>query len=71
MSIVVDDHDRRLAEALAVAGYPRSVIDMARKGHWSDFKSPLAVPKMELVKMLRLDNQGELAKRVEAGEFDG
>lgn len=65
------DHNRRLAEALSVEGYPRSVVDMARRGHWSDFESPLDLPKIELVAMLRTDGHHDLAERVVQGEFDG
>lgn len=64
-------HNAKLAAALSEVGYPRSVIDMARRGHWSDFDSPLALPKMELVKMLETDGHRELAKRAAEGEFDG
>lgn len=73
----VDDHDRRLGEALREADFPQETIDRARKGHWSDFKSPLEAPKLELVEMLeRHSRQGNekalpLAERVKTGEFDG
>jgi len=67
----VDDHDRRLGEALAEAGYPQSTVDKARAGHWSDFKTELATPKIDLVGMLRRDGHDQLARRVEAGDFDG
>lgn len=73
----VDDHDRRLGEALRDAGFPQGTIDKARKGLWSDFKSPLDAPKMELVAMLERHRQsgnakaGDLIERVKTGEFDG
>lgn len=73
----VDDHDRRLGEALEAAGFPEETVNRARKGHWSDFKSPLPGPKLELVEMLnRHGEQGNLAAldlipRVMQGEFDG
>lgn len=68
---MVNDHDRRLAEALDRAGYPPSIVDKARQGHWSDFKTPLAFPKLELVTFLERDGHRDLADRVKQGEFDG
>jgi hypothetical protein len=67
----VDDHDRRLGEALAVEGFPEATVNKARKGYWSDFKSPLDLPKMELVGMLERHGKRDLIKRVTEGEFDG
>lgn len=73
----VDDHDARLGEALREADFPQETIDRARKGHWSDFKSRLEAPKLELVEMLeRHVRQGNekasaVIKRVVQGEFDG
>jgi hypothetical protein len=67
----VDGHDQRLAEALKEAGYPESVIDRAKMGEWSDFKTELVAPKMDLVAMLHRDGHDDLAERVKTGEFDG
>lgn len=67
----VDPHDAALGRALAEAGYPPSVVDQARRGHWSDFKTELALPKVELVGMLRRDGHEQLAQRVIHEEFDG
>lgn len=69
--MATDDHDRRLAAALAEVGYQQSTLDLARAGHWSDFKTELATPKLDLVAMLRRDGHDELAHRVIDGEFDG
>lgn len=63
--------DAKLADALQEAGYPTSVLSKARRGHWSDYRSPLNLPKMELVSMLREDGHDDLADRAEAGDFDG
>ena len=68
---IVDDHDRRLAEALEEVGYPPSIVQKAREGHWSDFKSPLDAPKLELGDMLHEDGHIELRRRMMEGEFDG
>jgi hypothetical protein len=70
----VDEHDRRLGEAMEKAGFSVETVNKARQGRWSDFKSPLDAPKLELVEMLRsgrFGNQEALAQRVIAGEFDG
>lgn len=69
--MATDDHDRRLAAELEQLGYPASILDKAREGHWSDFKSPLALPKMELASMLHRDGHEPLRRRVMNGEFDG
>ncbi len=68
---MVDAHDARLAQALEDAGYGPSAVARAREGYWSDFKSTLAFPKVNLVGMLQDDDELDLAKRVVAGEFDG
>lgn len=69
--MAVDLHDAALGEALGAVGYPPSVVAQARRGHWSDFKTHLATPKMDLVAMLRADGHEDLAQRVATGEFDG
>lgn len=69
--MATDDHDRRLAAELEQLGYPASIVDQAREGHWSDFKSPLALPKVKLVTMLHRDGHSRLRERVMRGEFDG
>lgn len=68
---MVDPHDAALGRALAEVGYPNSVVEKARAGYWSDFKTPLVAPKMELVAMLTTDGHNDLAERVKTGEFDG
>lgn len=66
-----DQHDHLLAEALKEAGYPESVCAKARAGHWSDFKTELAFPKMDLCEMLHADGHDDLRRRVMDGDFDG
>jgi hypothetical protein len=68
---MVDPHDAALGRALKEAGYPPSVVNQARRGHWSDFKTDLAAPKMDLAAMLAEDGHMELRQRVINGEFDG
>lgn len=68
---MIAPHDAKLGRELEAAGYPPSTVALARRGHWSDFKTPLATPKIDLVAMLRFDGHDKLAERVVAGEFDG
>jgi hypothetical protein len=68
---MVAAHDAALGRALAEVGYPPSVVNQARRGYWSDFKTELATPKMDLAAMLATDGHMELRQRVINGEFDG
>lgn len=68
---MIDRHDAKLGEALAEVGYPASVVERARAGEWSDFKTQRATPKMDLAAMLATDGHMALRARVIAGEFDG
>ena len=63
--------ERKLEEAMREERMNATAIKMARDGYWSDFKSPLDFPKVELVNMLRESKRYEFAERVENGEFDG
>lgn len=67
----VDHCDRLLAEALEEKGYPESVLAKARAGHWSDFKTDLPFPKMDLCEMLHADGHDDLRRKVMDGDFDG
>lgn len=68
---VVAEVDRRLATAMREAGLPDSTAERAETGLWSDFRSPLALPKMELVAVLERHGADDLVNRVKKGEFDG
>lgn len=60
----------RLAEALKAAGAPPDMISRASEGYYDDFKSPLAMPEMQL----RLDalalGLDSIAEGVLRGEWD-
>lgn len=78
----------RLARALEVLqretglGYPLArVIDLARKGHYDDYKTTIAYPQTELVRDLAglvnlgmpaevVERVGAFIGRVQNGEFD-
>jgi hypothetical protein len=49
---------------------PVAMIARARAGYYDDFRSELATPIIQLVADLRAIHQDDLARRVEAGEFD-
>lgn len=72
--MAVPAHDARLGEALKALGYPPSTVDKAREGYWSDFKTELATPKIDLVGMLerdKFDGYEDVVKQVVTGGFDG
>lgn len=65
--------NEKLARELEQLGH-RNMADAARQGHYSDFNSKLALPKMALVSELRAigtQRAKALAERVISGEFDG
>jgi hypothetical protein len=69
--------DEDLAEALEAIGL-KATAALARTGRYSDFRSPLATPKMDLVEeILHAPGAADtaarvaLARRVSRGEFDG
>jgi hypothetical protein len=53
------------------AGMPDSTAEVAETGAYSDFRTELASPKMELVAVCRRHSCETLARRVMDGEFDG
>lgn len=63
--------EHKLAEALKEVGYPESVVAKARGGHWSDFRTELPFPKMDLAEMLYADGHEDLRRKVIDGDFDG
>lgn len=56
----------RLAQALEEAKDPalRKMVELARKGHYDDFKSSLAFPLVQLAADLRAAGHPELVQRV-------
>lgn len=63
----------KLARALEEAGDPKlaKMIERARDGFYSDYESPLALPELTLVRDLAAAGHPDLARRAQAGEFDG
>jgi hypothetical protein len=68
---MIAPHDAALGKALREVGYPPSVVDKAHRGYWSDFKSTIAFPKLDLAAMLERDGHLALRQRVIQGDFDG
>lgn len=62
----------KLARALEALDDPalRDMIKLARRGHYHDFLSPLALPETQLVADLRQAGHEATAQRVIAGDFD-
>ncbi len=62
---------QRLREALFEAGFSE-LAARAGRGEFDDFRSPHALPKMELIRLLcKRGRRGrEFAERVKSGEFD-
>lgn len=60
----------RLAEALKAAGAPPDMISRAREGYYDDFKSPLAMPEMQLVQDAREHGLTTIVEGVYRGEWD-
>lgn len=59
-----------LARALEAAGAPAEMIQRARQDFYHDYKSPLAMPEMQLYKEARAAGLHGIAEGVMAGEFD-
>jgi hypothetical protein len=62
----------RLARALEALNDPNlaGMIEKARAGYYDDFKSPLALPEIQLVQDLIALGRRDFAQRVVDGEFD-
>ena len=60
----------RLAQALEQSGAPASMIEAARAGYYDDFKSPLAMPEMQLLHDARAAGLESIAQGVMRGEWD-
>lgn len=60
----------RLAAALKEAGAPPDMISRALEGYYDDFKSPLAMPEMQLLADARALGLDSIAEGVMRGEWD-
>jgi hypothetical protein len=60
----------RLALALIQVGAPPQMVTHAREGYYDDYRSPLAMPIMQLVHDARAAGLEKIADRAIDGEFD-
>ena len=60
----------RLARHLEAEGLPADMVEKARQGYYDDFKSPLAMPQMQLLTDLRAHGRDDLTPAVIDGEWD-
>jgi hypothetical protein len=60
----------KLAQALAEADAPSSMIAAAREGRWDDYLSPHPFPQVLLIEDLRANGLEHLIDRVKDGDFD-
>lgn len=47
-----------------------SIIELAKEGHYHDFQSDIAMPKMQLIEDLREAGLTELVQKVADGVYD-
>lgn len=59
-----------LAQALEEAGAPPYMVTLAREDHYHDFKSPLAMPEMQLLADAREHDLETIAAGVIEGRWD-
>lgn len=61
---------RKLATALMRRGAPMDMVQRALAGYYDDFKSPLAMPEMQLYHDALAAGLPDIAEMVKDGEFD-
>lgn len=59
-----------LARILAAEGAPEWMVSLARDCHYDDFKSPIAMPEMQLHNDAKANGLPQIAAWVEQGVFD-
>lgn len=64
-----EEEIRKEAERRRVA-VPAAFLQRLRQGHYHDFKSPLATPKLALVGELKRLGLEDVAKEVASGSYD-
>jgi hypothetical protein len=60
----------RLAQDLEEAGAPAEMIERARAGYYDDYKSPLAMPEVQLLQDARAAGLTTIAEGVLEGRWD-
>lgn len=64
------DSKQKLAAALEEAGAPRTMIEEARSGRYSDYDSESATPCTDLVRDAKRFGLRDIERRAKKGEFD-
>lgn len=67
---MTEPSSEQLVEALIEAGAPAEMIQRAREDYYHDFKSPLALPEMELLTDARRHGLTTIAEGVIEGRWD-
>jgi hypothetical protein len=68
--LMVEPTTEKLAKALEEVNAPSEMIYKARAGYYDDFKSPLAMPEMQLLADARMYNLESIAQGVMEGKWD-
>lgn len=67
---MTEPSSEKLAQALEEAGAPKYMIELARDDYYHDFKSPLAMPEMQLLQDAREHGLTTIAEGVMEGKWD-
>lgn len=67
---MTEPSSERLALALEEAGAPPYMVRLARDDHYHDYKSPLALPEMQLLADAREHGLTTIAEGVMEGRWD-
>ena len=67
---MTEPSSEKLAQALEAAGAPDYMVTLARDDHYHDFKSPLAMPEMQLLADAREHGLTTIAEGVMEGRWD-
>lgn len=67
---MAEPSSEKLAQALEAAGAPDYMVTLAREDHYHDFKSPLAMPEMQLLADAREHGLTTIAEGVMEGRWD-
>lgn len=67
---MTEPSSEKLAQALEEAGAPAYMVSLARDDHYHDFKSPLAMPEMQLLADAREHGLTTIVEGVMEGVWD-
>lgn len=67
---MTEPSSEKLAQALEAEGAPAYMVSLAREDHYHDFKSPLAMPEMQLLADAREHGLTVIVEGVMEGVWD-